>query len=92
MIEAWQMLLHILGTEIANKSIMDLLRRDVEIINTGASIIHDAVRSQPRYNLDAFDTFHVISAQLSKCQEILTFDKDLLRAKTEPKAKRPMDG
>lgn len=82
------MLLHITGSEIANKSIIDLLRRDVEVINIGASIIHDAVRNQHRYNLDAFDTFHVISAQLSKCTEILTFDKDLLNARIEPKARK----
>ncbi len=88
-IEAWQMLLHILKHELANKVIIDLLRRDVDVIGVGPSLIHEAVRKQPAYSLDAFDTFHVVSAQLSGCYEILTFDNDLLRIRTEPQAKKP---
>ncbi len=88
-VEAWQALMHILGVELANKAIIDLLRRDVTLIKTDSSLIHEAVRKQPKYGLDAFDTVHVITAQLSECDEILTFDNDLLRIKTEPQAKRP---
>lgn len=88
-VEAWQALVHILGVELANKSVIDLLRRDITLIKTDSSLVHEAVRKQPKYGLDAFDTTHVISAQLSGCDEILTFDKDLLRIKTEPQAKRP---
>ena len=88
-VEAWQVLMHILGNELANKSIIDLLRRDIEIVKMDSSLIHDAVRKQPKYHLDAFDTSHLISAQLSGCEEILTYDNDFLRIKTEPPARRP---
>lgn len=88
-IEAWQALLHILGNELANKAMIDLLRRDVTVINTGPSLIHEAVRKQHKFGLDAFDTTHVISAQLSGCDEILTFDNDLLKAKIAPRARKP---
>ena len=87
--EAWQALIHILGTELAGKAIIDLLRRDVVIIKADSSLIHDAVKKQPRYGLDAFDTIQVISAQLGGCNEMLTFDNDFLRVKTEPPARKP---
>lgn len=88
-VEAWQALMHILGVELANKAVIDILRRDVTVIKTDSSLIHEAVRKQPKYGLDAFDTTHLITAQLSGCDEILTFDNDMLRIKTEPQAKRP---
>lgn len=88
-VEAWQALMHILGVELANKAIIDLLRRDVTLIKTDSSLIHEAVRKQPKYGLDAFDTTHLITAQLSGCDEILTFDNDLLMAKAAPMAKKP---
>ena len=88
-IEAWQALMHVLGVELANRAIIDLLRRDVEIIKMDASLIHDSVKGQPRFGLDAFDTAHVIAAKMSGCGELLTFDNDFLRIKTEPPARRP---
>ena len=89
-VEAWQALMHILGNELANKAVIDLLRRDVTMVKIGPSFIHEAVRKQGKFGLDAFDTTHIISAQLAGCEEILTFDNDLLRAGTEPKARKPM--
>ena len=88
-VEAWQALMRILGNELANKAILDLLRRDVAVIKSGPSLIHEAVRKQPRYGLDAFDTLHLASAQSSGCDEILTFDNDLLRIRTEPPSRQP---
>ncbi len=88
-VEAWQALMHILGVELANKAIIDLLRRDVTVIKTNSSLIYEAVRKQPKYGLDAFDTTHLITAQLSGCDEILTFDNDLLRIRTVPPSRQP---
>lgn len=88
-VEAWQALMRILGDDLANKAVIDLLRRDVAVIKTGPSLIHEAVRKQHKFGLDAFDTTHVVSAQLAGCDEILTFDNDILKAKTEPPAKKP---
>lgn len=81
--------MRILGDELAGKSMIDLLRRDVTIISTGPSLIHEAVGKQHKFWLHAFDTIHVISAQLSGCDEILTFDNDLLKAKVTPAARKP---
>lgn len=88
-VEAWQSLMHISGADLANKAIIDLLRRDVEIIKMGSSHIHDSVKSQPRYGLDAFDTAHLAMANSGMCAEILTFDNDFLRLKTQPPSRKP---
>ena len=87
-VEAWQIMMHILGSETANRAVIDLLRRDVEILRMDSSLIHDAVRNQPKCGLDAFDTTHLIAAQVGGCTEILTFDKDFLRIRTEPPARK----
>ncbi len=88
-IEAWNALINITGAPTANKSIIDFLRRDVEIASPNSSLIHDAIRNQQRFNLGAFDAVHLTAAQKSGCIEILTFDKDLLNIKTEPPSRIP---
>jgi len=87
-VEAWQALLNIIGPCLANKAVIDLLRRDVEVIALDASLIHDAVKHQEKCKLDAFDTLHLIAARQAKCSEILTFDKDILRSSTEIPARK----
>jgi predicted nucleic acid-binding protein len=88
-VEAWNALIAITGATAANKSVIDLLRRDVDVIPSDSSLIHDAVRNQQRFKLDAFDAVHLTAAQKSGCVEILTFDKDLLSVSTEPPSKEP---
>lgn len=88
-VEAWNALISITGADTANKSVIDFLRRDVEIIPPDSSLIHDAVKNQKRFNLGAFDAIHLTAAQKSGCIEILTFDKDLLGIRTEPPSISP---
>ncbi len=88
-VEAWNALINITGAPTANKSIIDFLRRDVEIIPLDSSLIYDAVRNQQRFNLSAFDAIHLTTTQKSGCIEILTFDKDLLSIKSEPPSRNP---
>ncbi len=88
-VEAWQSLLNILHADLANKAIIDLLRRDVAVVSLEPSLIHEAVRRQHKYGLDAFDTLQVVSAMASDSSEILTFDKDILGSGSEIPARKP---
>jgi len=73
--------------ERAKKAIRALLRSNIEIIDLNINIFFESVKRIDSFNLKIFDMIHYISAKMSGCASIISYDKDF--DNTDLKRKEP---
>ena len=62
--------------EIAQKSIKNLLKSDIQIVDVDINLLFEALKGINNLKLSIFDAIHYSCAVMNGCSAIISYDKD----------------
>ncbi len=76
LVEAFFIIEKEVNRETAKKSIMGLLKSNIQVLDVDINIIFESLKRAHKYKLSIFDLIHYTCALLNNCSEIISYDKD----------------
>jgi predicted nucleic acid-binding protein len=76
LIEAFNIIEHEVSREYASSSIRSIMKSSIRILTTDINLVFEALRKTQKIGLRFIDLIHYVSAKISGCTEIMTYDKD----------------
>lgn len=62
--------------EIAQKSIKNLLKSSIQIVDADVNLLFEALKRVNNYKISIFDLIHYSCALMNNCSSIVSYDKD----------------
>lgn len=77
LIEAYNIIEYETSTEHATKAVKSLLKSNLDIISVDINLVFEALKKAPTHRrLKFIDLIHYVTALVSNCSEIASYDKD----------------
>ena len=74
--EAFEIIRRETNQEIAEKSLITILRYNIEVVEIDVKIFYDVIKKIKNHNLKIYDMIHYICALQNECESIVSYDTD----------------